>query len=239
VGRERESGRARSERVSVTSVLRDLRAMSSPKSVAGMARFGINPKNTLGVSVPQIREIAGKLGKSHALAQELWKSGIHEARILAGFVDEPHFVTEEQMETWVSEFDSWDVCDNVCGSLFDKTELAYEKAAEWSSRKEEFVKRAGFALMAYLAVHDKKAGNDVFTTFLPMIKRGSDDDRNFVRKAVNWALRQIGKRNLALNKLAVQTAKEIQKMEPRSAKWIASDALRELTDEKVRDRLRL
>jgi len=228
----------RSKGVSVDSVLAELTALSNPKNVAGMARFGINPKNTLGVSVPQIREMAGKIGKNHALAQELWKSGIHEARILAGFVDEPHSVTEEQMETWVSEFDSWDVCDNVSGSLFDKTELAYEKAAEWSSRKEEFVKRAGFALMAYLAVHDKKAGNDVFAKFLPMIKRRSDDDRNFVRKAVNWALRQIGKRNMALNKLAVQTAKEIQKMEPRSAKWIASDALRELTDEKVRDRLR-
>jgi len=228
----------RSKSVSVDSVLKELRALSNSKNVAGMARFGINPKNTLGVSVPQIREVAGKAGKNHALAQQLWKSGVHEARILAGFVDEPQFVTEEQMETWVSEFDSWDVCDNVCGSLFDKTELACEKAAEWSARKEEFVKRAGFALMAYLAVHDKKTSNDVFAKFLPMIKRGSDDDRNFVKKAVNWALRQIGKRNLALNKLAVRTAKEIQKMEPRSAKWIASDALRELTDEKVLDRLR-
>jgi len=228
----------RSKSVSVDSVLKELRALSNSKNVAGMARFGINPKNTLGVSVPQIREVAGKAGKNHALAQQLWKSGVHEARILAGFVDEPQFVTEEQMETWVSEFDSWDVCDNVCGSLFDKTDLAYEKAAEWSSRKEEFVKRAGFALMAYLAVHDKKAGNEVFVRFLPMIKRASDDDRNFVKKAVNWALRQIGKRNLDLNKLAVQTAKEIRKTEPRPAKWIASDALRELTDKKVLDRLR-
>jgi len=238
VGRERESRRVPSEPVSVNSILRDLRALSNPKNLAGMARFGINPKNTLGVSVPQIREMARKAGKNHALAEQLWKSGIHEARILAGFVDEPQLVTEKQMESWVSEFDSWDVCDQVCGSLFDRTKLAYEKAEEWSTRKEEFVKRAGFALMAYLAVHDKKTSNDVFAKFLPMIKRGSDDDRNFVKKAVNWALRQIGKRNLALNKLAVRTAKEIQKMEPRSAKWIASDALRELTDEKVLDRLR-
>jgi 3-methyladenine DNA glycosylase AlkD len=228
----------RSESASLDSVLRELRALSNPKNVAGMARFGINSKNTLGVSVPQIREIAGKVGKNHVLAQQLWKSGIHEARILAGFVDEPHFVTEVQMETWVSEFDSWDVCDNVCGSLFDKTALAYEKAAEWSERREEFVKRAGFALMAYLAVHDKKTSNEVFAKFLPIIKRGSDDHRNFVRKAVNWALRQIGKRNQRLNKLAVQTAREIQKMEPRPAKWIASDALRELTDKKVLGRLR-
>jgi len=238
VGRERESRRVPSEPVSVNSILRDLRALSNPKNLAGMARFGINPKNTLGVSVPQIREMARKAGKNHALAEQLWKSGIHEARILAGFVDEPQLVTEKQMESWVSEFDSWDVCDQVCGSLFDRTKLAYEKAEEWSTRKEEFVKRAGFALMAYLAVHDKKTSNDVFAKFLPMIKRGSDDDRNFVKKAVNWALRQIGKRNLALNKLAVRTAKEIQKMKPRSAKWIASDALRELTDEKVLDRLR-
>ena len=238
MGRERESRRVPSEPVSVNSILRDLRALSNPKNLAGMARFGINPKNTPGVSVPQIREMARKAGKNHALAEQLWKSGIHEARILAGFVDEPQLVTEKQMESWVSEFDSWDVCDQVCGSLFDRTKLAYEKAEEWSTRKEEFVKRAGFALMAYLAVHDKKTSNDVFAKFLPMIKRGSDDDRNFVKKAVNWALRQIGKRNLALNKLAVRTAKEIQKMEPRSAKWIASDALRELTDEKVLDRLR-
>ena len=238
MGRERESRRVPSEPVSVNSILRDLRALSNPKNLAGMARFGINPKNTLGVSVPQIREMARKAGKNHVLAEQLWKSGIHEARILAGFVDEPQLVTEKQMESWVSEFDSWDVCDQVCGSLFDRTKLAYEKAEEWSTRKEEFVKRAGFALMAYLAVHDKKTSNDVFAKFLPMIKRGSDDDRNFVKKAVNWALRQIGKRNLALNKLAVRTAKEIQKMEPRSAKWIASDALRELTDEKVLDRLR-
>lgn len=235
--RQARQNTVRSKSVSLDSVLKELRALSNPKNVAGMARFGINPKSTLGVSVPQIREIAGKAGKNHALANELWKSGIHEARILAGFVDEPQFVTEEQMESWVSEFDSWDICDNVCGSLFDKTELAYEKAAEWSWRKGEFVKRAGFALMAYLAVHDKKADSDVFAKFLPMIKRGSEDDRNFVKKAVNWALRQIGKRNLALNKLAVQTAREIQKMEPRPAKWIASDALKELTNPKTLGRL--
>lgn len=235
--RQRRPNTTRSKSVTLDGVLKELRARSNPKNVAGMARFGINPKNTLGVSVPHIREIARKVGKNHALAQQLWKSGIHEARILAGFVDEPQFVTEEQMESWVSEFDSWDVCDQVCGGLFDRTKLAYEKAAEWSARKEEFVKRAGFALMAYLAIHDKKADNDAFAKFLPMIEQGSNDGRNFVKKAVNWALRQIGKRNLALNRLAVQTARRIQKMEPRPAKWIASDALKELTNPKILSRL--
>jgi 3-methyladenine DNA glycosylase AlkD len=203
-----------------------------------MVRFGISPKGTLGISIPSLRGIAGEIGRDHLLAQRLWSSGFHEARILAGFIDEPELVTERQMEDWVRMFDSWDVCDQVCGSLFEKTRFAYKKAAEWSQREEEFVKRAAFALMASLAVHDKEADDHAFVKFLPIIKRASGDDRNFVRKAVNWALRQIGKRNLALNKLATQTAMEIQKMNARSAKWIASDALRELTNEKILDRLR-
>ncbi len=171
------------------------------------------------------------------MAQELWDSGLHEARILAGFIDEPEMVTEEQMESWMKDFDSWDVCDQVCG-LFVKTKLPYQKAMEWSRREEVFVKRAAFALMAWLAVHDKNAADEKLAKFLPVIRRESADDRNFVKKAVNWALRQIGKRNLTLNKLAIQTAREIQKGESRSAKWIASDALRELSDEKVLERLK-
>lgn len=219
-------------------ILKKLKSLSDPEAVAGMARFGINPKNTYGVSIPDLRRIAQETGKNHALAQELWNSGIHEARILAGMIAEPALMAEAQMEKWVRDFDSWDVCDQVCSNLFDKTGFAYQKAVEWSKRKEEFVKRAGFVLMACLAVHDKKAEDKKFERFLPIIKNGASDDRNFVKKAVNWALRQIGKRNLNLNKLAIKTARDIQKMGSKSAKWVASDALRELADKKVQKRLK-
>ena len=218
-------------------ILRRLESLADPKAVEGMARFGINPKNTYGVSIPNLRAMAKKIGRDHLLAQQLWSSGIHEARILAGMVDAPEMVTEEQMEQWVKDFDSWDVCDQCCSNLFDKTKFAHQKAVEWSRRREEFVKRAGFVLMAALTVHDEKATDKEFLKFLPIIKRESTDDRNFVKKAVNWALRQIGKRNAALNRAAIKTTKEIQKIESESAKWIASDALRELASEAVQKRL--
>ena len=224
------------ELVDVDAVLKKLKSLSDPKAVEGMARFGINPKNTYGVSIPNLRSMAKKIGRNHVLAQQLWSSGIHEARILAGMVDAPEMVTEEQMEQWVKDFDSWDVCDQCCSNLFDKTRFAHQKAVEWSRRREEFVKRAGFVLMAALSVHDKKAKDEAFMKFLPIIKRESTDDRNFVKKAVNWALRQIGKRNATLNRAAIETAEEIQKIESKSAKWIASDALRELTSEAVQKR---
>jgi 3-methyladenine DNA glycosylase AlkD len=220
------------------NILQQLELLSNPEAVAGLARFGIHSSNTYGVSIPVLRKMAREIGKDHALAQQLWSSGIHEARILAGMIDVQELVTEEQMESWVIDFDSWGVCDQVCSNLFDKTSFTYQKAIEWSDRKEEFIKRAGFVLMAVLAVHDKKANNDTFLNFLPLIKREAVDDRNFVRKAVNWALRQIGKRNLSLNTAAIETAKEIQGIESKAAKWIATDALRELTDEKVQKRLR-
>ncbi|VVB84379.1 DNA alkylation repair enzyme [uncultured archaeon] len=220
-----------------TDILQQLKSLSNPESVAGMARFGINPSNTYGVSIPALRKIAQETGRDHALAQQLWSSGIHEARILAGMVDVPDMVSEEQMESWAADFDSWDICDQVCSNLFDKTGLAYQKAIEWSNRKEEFVKRAGFVLMAALAVHDKKAKDKEFLKFLPIIKREAVDDKNFVRKAVNWALRQIGKRNLNLNRAAIETAKEIQEIDSKAARWIAADALRELTDEKIQKKL--
>ncbi len=218
-------------------VLEDLKALSDPKAVAGMARFGINPKNTLGVSIPNIRMIAKKTGRDHLLAERLWSSGVHEARILAGMIDNPEMVTEEQMERWVKDFDSWDVCDQCCSNLFDKTNFAHEKAVEWSKRKEEYIKRAGFVLMATLAVHDKKARDQDFLKFFPRIVNESVDERNFVKKAVNWALRQIGKRNLKLNRKAIKTAKRIQKLKSESANWIASDAIRELTSRSVQVRL--
>lgn len=223
--------------VGYDQVLKNLKSLSDPKAVKGMMRFGINPKNAYGVSIPNLRKMAKEIGKNHLLAQQLWSSGIHEARILAGMIDDSELVSEEQMENWVKDFDSWDVCDQCCSNLFDKTKFAHQKAVEWSKRHEEFVKRAGFVLMAALAVHDKKAGDQDFLKFLPIIVSESVDDRNFVRKAVNWALRQIGKRNLNLNKKAVETAREIQKLESRSPKWIASDAIRELTSKSVRAKL--
>jgi len=218
-------------------ILIKLKFLSNPEAVAGMARFGINTKKAYGVSIPDLRKMAKETGKNHLLAQRLWNSGIHEARILAGMIDLPEMVTEKQMEDWVKDFDSWDVCDQVCSNLFDKTKFAYPNAIKWSKRNEEFIKRAGFVLMAALAVHDKEADNQKFMRFLPVIKREANDERNFVKKAVNWALRQIGKRNSALNKIAIQTAKEIQKIDSKSAKWIASDALRELTSEAVQKKL--
>jgi 3-methyladenine DNA glycosylase AlkD len=220
-----------------SEILDRLKALSNPKAVAGMARFGINPENTYGVSIPNLRKIAKERGTDHHLAQELWSSGIHEAKILASMIDDPGKVTEVQMERWVKDFDSWDVCDQCCSNLFDRTDCAYQKAVEWSAREEEFVKRAGFVLMATLAVHDKKAEDRAFLQFLPLIKRESTDARNLVKKAVNWALRQIGKRNIVLNTKAIETAKAIQELETRSAQWIATDALRELTSEKVQTRL--
>ena len=218
-------------------IIKQLKSLSNPEAVEGMARFGINPRNTFGVSIPNLRKIAKAAGKDHELALQLWDSGIHEARLLSGFIDDPALVTLEQMEEWVSDFDSWDVCDQVCSNLFDKTSSAYRKALEWAGREEEFVKRAGFVLMASLAVHDKADGENEFERFLSMIKREASDGRNFVKKAVNWALRQIGKRNAYLNKLAVKTAGEIQKLHSRSARWIAADAIRELESEAVQRRL--
>lgn len=219
-------------------ILVQLRSLANPANVAGMTHFGINSKNTLGLSIPTLHDIAKSHPRDHSLAIELWKSGIHEARILAAFVDDPEQVAEAQMETWVKDFDSWDVCDQVCSGLFDKTPFAYKKAAEWSARPEEFVKRAGFALMAALAVHDKKSGNEAFEVFLPLILREAIDERNFVRKAVNWALRQVGKRNRYLHRQAIRVATELSRSESSSARWVGKDALRELKNVKVVTRIR-
>jgi 3-methyladenine DNA glycosylase AlkD len=175
-----------------SEILDRLKALSNPKAVEGMARFGINPENTYGVSIPNLRQIAKELGTDHHLAQELWSSGIHEAKILASMIDDPEEVIEVQMERWVKDFDSWDICDQCCSNLFDKTDLAYQKAVEWSARKEEFVKRAGFVLMATLAVHDKKAEDETFLQLLPLIKRESTDARNFVKKASTGRYVKLG-----------------------------------------------
>ena len=223
--------------MTLEDILNILKSQANMDNVAGMARFGINPDKTLGVSIPALRKLAKQIGRDHRIAQELWDSGIHEARILAGFVDDPKLVTEAQLEAWVAGFDSWDVCDQVCAGLFDATPFAWNKAVEWTARPEEFVKRAGFVLMAALAVHDKKAADDRFIAFLPLIARESNDARNFVRKAVNWALRGIGKRNRALNQVAIQTARDIQMLDSKTARWIAADALRELSSDAVQAKL--
>ena len=218
-------------------VIAELGSMADPEAVAGMARYGINPEGALGVSIPALRKMAKGLGKDHGLALELWASGIHEARILAGMVDDPELVTEEQVDEWAVDFDSWDVCDQVCMNLFWLTPFAWDLCFEWSTREEEFVKRAAFALMARIAWSDRKASDADVRKFLPVIIEQATDERNYVRKAVNWALRQIGKRNPALNRSAIDTARALKEMDSKSARWIASDALRELEGEAVQKRL--
>lgn len=218
-------------------MLARLESMSDPKAVQGMARFGITPETALGVSIPALRKIAKEAGKDHSLALDLWASGIHEARILAGMVDDPAEVTEGQMDDWAAGFDSWDVCDQVCMNLFWLTPFARDKCFEWSGHDEEFVKRAGFALMARIAWSDKKATDAEIEQFLPVIRREATDERNYVKKAVNWALRQIGKRNQALNRSAIETARALKETDSKSARWIASDALRELEGDAVQGRL--
>lgn len=203
-----------------------------------MARCGINPENTLGVSIPVLRKIAGETGHSHTLASELWATGLHEAGLLASMIDDPRQVSRMQAEQWASDFDSWDLCDQCCNNLLRRTSFAFELARQWSRREEEWVRRAGFVLMAALAVHAKEVGDTRIADFLPLIRAAAHDDRNYVRKAVNWALRQIGKRSRRLNRLARQTAKEIAHLDSRSARWIGTDALRELESAPVEERLR-
>jgi 3-methyladenine DNA glycosylase AlkD len=223
--------------IQCNQILEELKLLGNPDAAEGMARYGINTEHAYGVSIPNLRKIAREIGKNRPLAEAFWSSGIHEARILAGMVYPPAEITDRQMEEWVCDFNSWDLCDQCCNNLFRRAGDAHEKAVEWSSRDEEFVKRAGFVLMACLAVHDKKAADAEFLEFLPVIKRESVDSRNFVKKAVNWALRQIGKRNIHLNQAAIAMAHEINEMNSESAKWIAADAIRELESDAVQKRL--
>lgn len=218
-------------------IIRRLEALVKPDALEGMAPYGLGTERAYGVSIPNLRALAKEIGKDHALAQRLWEAGYRETRILACMVDRPREVTEEQMERWTADFADWEVCDQCCMNLWDKTPFACQKAVEWAGRDEEFVKRAGFALMARLAWVDKKASNEKIAAFLPIIEREADDDRNYVKKAVNWALRQIGKRNLALNRKAIETAERIQQTDSAAARWVAADALRELTGEAVQKRL--
>jgi 3-methyladenine DNA glycosylase AlkD len=222
----------------VKNVLKELKSRADPEAVKGMARFGVGGANTLGVSIPVLRDMAKRIGKDHGLALQLWDTGIHEARILASMVDDPARVDERQMESWALGFDSWDVTDQCIMNLFEKHPLAWTKAVEWSKRESEFVKRSGFVLMARLAVSDKKADDQRFLDFFPFIRKEAGDEKNFVKKAVNWALRQIGKRNARLNREALKLCKELMKMDSKSARWIAGDAVKELESEAVQNRLK-
>jgi 3-methyladenine DNA glycosylase AlkD len=229
----------------LTAVMDELAAQASEESRAGMARYGINVGHAFGVSVYELRRMAKSLGRDHELALALWDTGNHEARLLASMVDDPAAVTESQMEAWAAAFDSWDVCDQVTSNLFDKTPFAYDKVRAWSAAKDEWVKRAAFATAAALAVQDKKAPDERFLAILELVRREAGDGRNFVKKAVNWALRNIGKRNAALHAAAMDTAEAIlaeaetlaaaDRRDPaaRSARWVARDALRELRSDKV------
>ena len=219
-------------------IIARLKSLSDPVNASGMVRYGINPKgNLLGISMPQLRAMAKEIGKDHELALLLWDCGIHEARILTSLVDNHREVLPEQMEEWASGLDSWDVCDQVCSNLFQKTPYALQKTLDWGKREEVFVKRAGFVLMARIAIADKKAPDELFEQFYPLIMSESGDDRPMVRKAVNWAIRQIGKRNLNLNRRAIELSLEIRLSGTKAGRWIAADALRELTGSVVQERL--
>jgi len=218
-------------------MLARMEEIGSPRVVEKMSYFGIRAPRAYGLSAPQMHALAREAGRDHALALALWRSGVHDARHIAAMVADPAQVSESLMESWAREFASWDVVDTCCCYLFVHTAHAWEKAAAWSRRREEFVKRAAFSTIAYLAVHDKAAQDAKFARLLPIIEREAGDERNFVRKAVNWALRQIGKRNLRLNRLAIAAAKRIRRQGSRSARWIAADALRELRSDAVQERL--
>ena len=207
-----------------TAILKKLKTLGKKKNREGMARFGINTSKAFGVCVPDMRAIAKETGRDRTVARRLWDSGYHEARIVASMVDVPGEVTEGQMDEWTLEFNSWDLCDQVIMNLFEKSRFADKKAREGHKREEEFVRRAGYVMMARLAVSDKKAGDDFFIKYFPLIKKGVTDNRNFVKKAVNWAVRQIGKRNLALNKKAILLCREIELIDSPSARWIAKPA---------------
>ncbi len=219
-------------------IVEELRNQGSERNLAGMARFGINTDRAVGMSIPPLRAMGKLLGRNHDRALALWDTGWHEARLLAVFTDEVKKVTPAQMESWSADFNSWDITDQCCSNLFIRTPFAMEKVHAWAGREEEFVRRAAFAMIASLAVHSRSMADDDFRALFPLIAASADDERNFVKKAVNWSLRQIGKRNLALHRDAVAFAEELAEGASRASRWIASDALRELQKAETIDRIR-
>lgn len=219
-------------------IMEELKSMAKPGKLEGMARFGIKGDKRLGISMPELRKTGKLIGRDHKLALKLWATKIPDAMILAALVDDPAKVTEQQAENWVKDLNSWDVCDQLCMNLFDRVSFASKKIREWSKRDEEFVKRASFALIACIACHDKGASDEMITGFFPVIKDGATDERNYVKKAVSWALRHIGKKNLNLNKKALELAREIKNIDSKPSRWIASDVIRELESEMVQKRLK-
>lgn len=223
-------------------IIEELRQLADPAKVADLERYAIKTPKWFGVRTPELKAFAREVKKlvadRHATAAELWKSGIYDIRAVAFLIDDPKKVTTEQMEAWVADFDNWATVDGTCSYLFCRTPYAYDKAFEWAEREPEFEKRAAFSLMAYLAVHDKRAPDEKLGAFLPVIEKHASDDRNFVKKAVNWALRQIGKRSLYLNKFAIEAGERIKLQDTKAARWIAADALRELRNPKTLERLR-
>jgi len=218
--------------MTVNDVLIVLGSLATADHLSKFAHFGINDSTALGVKVPLLRNLAKEIGKNHDLAIELWNTGIHEARLLASMIEDPKQITEQQFDAWVNEFDSWDICDQTC-SILGKTHFPLQKITEYSSRSEEFVKRTAFVLMCDQAVHHKEVENEQFYDFFNIIELEAWDDRNFVRKAVNWALRQIGKRNEVLRLKAIETCERIMIQDTKSARWIAKDALRELNTQEI------
>lgn len=221
----------------VDSVIATLKKLATSKTRDGMARYAIPADNAFGVSVGQLKQLAKKLGPNHTLATSLWSTGWYEARMLACFVDDPALVTSAQMNQWVRDFDNWAICDTACFALFDRTSHAWGKLPQWAARREEFIKRAAFALLWGLTVHDKTAGDELFFKGLLLIEGAAGDARNFVKKAVNMALRAVGKRNRALHAAAVEVAQRLSAAVDPTPRWIGRDALRELTSAAVQTRL--
>jgi len=222
---------------SLKEILERLQEKARTDQLEGMARFGIRGEKRLGVSIPDLRRLAREVGKNHELALKLWTSGFEDARILASMVEVPEQVSEEQMEDWVKDLGSWDVCDQLCTNLLDRVKGIRKKIVDWSRREGEFVRRAAFSLIAVISVHDKQVPDEEFTAFFPLIKQGALDERNYVKKAVSWALRNIGKRNSNLNRMALETARGIRQLDSKAARWVASDAIRELSSDALQKRL--
>ena len=222
---------------STQEILTKLKSKAKPDNLPGMARYGINTEKRLGVQIPELRQLAKETGKNHQIALELWQTGIAEARILAAMTDEPEKVTEQQMENWVKDINSWDIDDQITMNLFEKTPLSWKKITDWSQRPEEFVRRTAYSLLACLAWHNKTATDQQFTQLFPVIASGATDERKSIQKSISWALRSIGKRNPQLNRAAIQLAQEIQQTNTKPARWIANDVTRELQSQSVQNRL--